>query len=971
MKSFAALILLAIMLIPTFPVKAVDLNHAVLYDMPDSKIVKHFGRTQESQLSSEDTAAIASYRFDGDTLKFLGILVEWSDRPGTWPQETFDSMFFTHGVYPNGSIADYFEEVSYGQVAVTGQVIDWFDAGIYNSGFDFETLLWQLDPYVDFSQFDGNNDGEVDAICFIRSGTGEEDSGDPNDIWSYALKYSPGYGVGPFDGVLVSAWNTSPEMRPLRIPEVPIFFSGLDTLNRIRVFCHETTHNLGLPDMYDYDAKLDTTTYFTPNDDNDHPFMDWCLMGYYGYGIFSLGTEITSHICGWNKMQIGWIDPVVLEGTHENLVIYDIEAHKDSSLYKININTLEGEYFLLEYRNPNSTAMFDKVNSDFSCYFWPLLSFGGEEIQGGLLITHVHDSLGAPFWRINYGTPEYDHYTLAVEDAGYHPTRDRYYNPEGDLSDSAKWWYPYETRLAATFTSEVEYQNEFSPTTNPSSDGYFGPSGITVRVDSIVGDKLYAYVSTPDVPDMDDDGVADSIDNCIEVYNPDQLDADHDGIGDICDECTDSDGDGYGNPGLITNTCPDDNCPYNYNPGQEDADNNGIGDVCQASQIWDTLFTGCTDLIVGSFGNVGSNGNYNSNLAYSNYGDCDPSASIYLYDGSPVFSYIDGNDTVLEYSTWYNNNTFQYAPGFDNSSIETIDMGDYEIFESVPVTTSDQKIAFIKTFWAPKQTDSCTFIIQKMKIYSQDGLPHPGLMIGELIDWDIPSDDNPINIGYFNDDYNLAYLQGWEYNGTGCQPNSNRFGGHALLGTSLNDTCNINTLASLYGAFHADNSTYVYPNSGFFPGEVYQLMAQSGNHVYGPNESDFCTMITYFGNYTLGAQDTLEIYTVLSTVENGSPIDLFTNVIKAKKWMMDHIYPCGPQSCCNHDGIRGDATDDGSVLVDDLVLLVNYLFKGGVTPNCLEEGDANASGIILVDDLTLLVNYLFKGGSAPYPCPTK
>lgn len=75
------------------------------------------------------------------------------------------------------------------------------------------------------------------------------------------------------------------------------------------------------------------------------------------------------------------------------------------------------------------------------------------------------------------------------------------------------------------------------------------------------------------------------------------------------------------------------------------------------------------------------------------------------------------------------------------------------------------------------------------------------------------------------------------------------------------------------------------------------------------------------------------------------------------------------QSCCNHDGIRGDANLDGAILVDDLTLLVDYLFKGGPPPVCYEEGDANGDGSILVNDLTLLVDYLFKGGPAPEECP--
>ena len=64
----------------------------------------------------------------------------------------------------------------------------------------------------------------------------------------------------------------------------------------------------------------------------------------------------------------------------------------------------------------------------------------------------------------------------------------------------------------------------------------------------------------------------------------------------------------------------------------------------------------------------------------------------------------------------------------------------------------------------------------------------------------------------------------------------------------------------------------------------------------------------------------------------------------------------GTNSCCNHDGIRGDANLDNAILVDDLVLLVDYLFKGGPPPDCYEEGDTNADTNILVDDLTLLVD---------------
>jgi M6 family metalloprotease-like protein len=479
-------------------ISAVDLSRGIILDIPQEKVESQFGKIPPSQLTTQDSSAMASFRFTGDTLKVLAIMVEWSNRKGTYSRETYDSLLFSRNVFPGGSVADYCYEVSYGKLNVVGEVRNWYNAGIYLGYYNFENLFPILDPVIDYSQFDGNQDGDVDAVIFIRSGNGQEDSQDENDIWSYAMVYSPGSGPGPYDGKHMPRWNTSPETQPLHNPLYPPGFTGEDRLNKIRVFCHELMHNVGLPDLYDYDDKLVISTFNTPDDDNDHPLVDWDLMGYYGYGYLSIGSQIPSHLCGWNKKVAGWIEPVVVGGgVHNSVVIHNIETTKDSSLYMIPINPAEGEYFLLEYRNPRSSAKFDKIDSDFSCYLWPNLSFGGDTLDRGLLITHVHDSLGAYFWRINSGTPEYPHYTVAVEDAGYNPDRNASFNPEGHVTDSAQWWYPYETRKAAPFSSDVPYQNLFSPATYPSSNGYSGSTGIIVRVDSMVNDRLFAYIYAP------------------------------------------------------------------------------------------------------------------------------------------------------------------------------------------------------------------------------------------------------------------------------------------------------------------------------------------------------------------------------------------------------------------------------------------------------------------------------------------
>ncbi|UCE23153.1 MAG: M6 family metalloprotease domain-containing protein [Candidatus Zixiibacteriota bacterium] len=494
--------LLAVSLVVCLPLLALaadeDVDRMIVRDMPHHIMMQQYGRIPGQLLTNDQLAELASLQFTGDTLKLLAILVEWSDRPGTYPWQTFDSTLFSRDIRPTGSVADYIDEVSYGQMAVAGGVVDWYDAGKYKPNWgssDFTELLYILDPVIDYSQYDGDGDGIVDAICFVRSGNGQEDSGDPDDIWSYAVTYySP---FGPFDGVMIQHWNTSPETRPLRDPEYPLEFSGVDTLSRIRVFAHELAHNFGLPDLYDYDDKLVTETYYTPDDNNDHPLVDWCLMGYGGYGILSLGMDIPAHLCGWSKMKMEWIEPITLEGEFEDLIIYDIETHTDSSFYMLPIDPSEGEYFLLEYRNPASAGKFDKFDSDFCAYFWPDLTYGNDPLDRGLLITHVHDSLVPSFdeSRMNNGTPEYPHYVVAVEDAGYDPARDYTYNPEGRVTDSAQWWYPYETRKGALFSDDVVGQSEFGPSTVPNSDGYAGPTGIYIRVDSIVGDRMFVYVN--------------------------------------------------------------------------------------------------------------------------------------------------------------------------------------------------------------------------------------------------------------------------------------------------------------------------------------------------------------------------------------------------------------------------------------------------------------------------------------------
>ena len=55
---------------------------------------------------------------------------------------------------------------------------------------------------------------------------------------------------------------------------------------------------------------------------------------------------------------------------------------------------------------------------------------------------------------------------------------------------------------------------------------------------SYIEQYLEEYLMIDPNGDIDDDGFANNIDNCVENWNPEQSDIDNDSIGDACDDCT-------------------------------------------------------------------------------------------------------------------------------------------------------------------------------------------------------------------------------------------------------------------------------------------------------------------------------------------------------------------------------------------------------------------------------------------------
>jgi Zn-dependent M28 family amino/carboxypeptidase len=63
--------------------------------------------------------------------------------------------------------------------------------------------------------------------------------------------------------------------------------------------------------------------------------------------------------------------------------------------------------------------------------------------------------------------------------------------------------------------------------------------------------------------------------------------------------------------------------------------------------------------------------------------------------------------------------------------------------------------------------------------------------------------------------------------------------------------------------------------------------------------------------------------------------------------------------------IIGDTDSDGLIALPDVVLLANYILKGGPPPDPLKTGDVNCVTGIGLTDVIYLANYLLKNGPAP------
>ena len=210
-----------------------------------------------------------------DYSKFRGliVLINYTDRkfddyvPSNYtPQDFYEQMINGHDykgftlpagtkVECMGSVRDYYYDNSFQQFDphfdILGPVDVPFactDAHQFNCDSIFFAALEALDPEVDFSQYDTDEDGTADMVFFLVAGHGSDYSANNRDyLWPHMKDFTDS---PVLDGVNFKLYACSTNM----IGEENEYYIVYNNVAGIGTICHEFSHCLGLPDFYDTDS---------------------------------------------------------------------------------------------------------------------------------------------------------------------------------------------------------------------------------------------------------------------------------------------------------------------------------------------------------------------------------------------------------------------------------------------------------------------------------------------------------------------------------------------------------------------------------------------------------------------------------------------------------------------------------------------------------------------------------------------
>ena len=287
-----------------------------------------------------------------------------------------------------GSVHDYFSDNSGGKFQPQFDIVgpykvkfSQYDCNIEKDNKIGQILRAAIDSAdvvgkVNFKDYDGNNDGEVDLVYFIVAGNGANYNGNNEDLWW--PHRSSFWGIKK-DGVYLRDYASSTELLGYLSRPSTVRIDGIGTI------VHEFSHVLGLPDFYDTDYEKGGGQSNDPGvwsvmasgcymDDGDTP------VGYSLYERYSVG------FC--NEPEI-----IAAEGSYTLEPLY-------SSFTGFRIDSpVNNEFFLFENRQKDSFK-WDKC------------------LPGSGMLVHRVDKTNTKVWYDNTINANPDHNYYEVVRAG-------------------------------------------------------------------------------------------------------------------------------------------------------------------------------------------------------------------------------------------------------------------------------------------------------------------------------------------------------------------------------------------------------------------------------------------------------------------------------------------------------------------------------------------------------------------------
>lgn len=242
-----------------------------------------------------------------------------------------------------GSVKDYFEAQSFGQFSPAFDIVGPITAdnsyAYYGqndlNGYD-ETYAVEMvkevilkaynNGLVDFSQYDNDNDMEIDFIYVIYAGKGENYTGsDPYTIWPHQWVVETQVG-----NYWASRYACSPE----------IYVDKDELIDGIGTFCHEFSHIMGLPDFYPTNSGSGNSM---------STIREWSVMDYgcydnYGYSPVGY-TALERYSLGWMDLtEISSPGDYVLPSIDSAQTAYLLPSDKKQSYILLETHNKEGWY---------------------------------------------------------------------------------------------------------------------------------------------------------------------------------------------------------------------------------------------------------------------------------------------------------------------------------------------------------------------------------------------------------------------------------------------------------------------------------------------------------------------------------------------------------------------------------------------------------------------------------------------------